>query len=490
MKTRAPAKKTTPAARTAMASKAAARPRKQASTKRVASKATHRPAPIDGHALLGRAERVVSMALSRGAAQAECYLEWGEGLDVELEKGAIASTGSGQGGGGSVRVLVDGRVGFAYFTSDAEAPVAIEQAKRASRLGERIGFTLPSGPKPKPIAGRWHGDVAALNVDTAIGMAQDLVAGAKESAPKSTLSGGGIGLGSEWCAIASSEGVGCWDRSTSVSAGASLVQADGQASVSASESRSSHSLDLDAREVAAEAGNTLVSLLKPKKAVGGRKQVLFRPEAASELVADLVVSAVLGDDARRGKTVWSQKLGQAVAHPMLDVHDDCRVAGAIGAVPFDDEGLPTKRVPIIAAGVLRNFLYDSWDATRHKARSTHSAVRGDFKSRPGTGTHHLVVSAKGMRPLAKLLAGMDDGYLVESVLGAHTANATTGDFSVTSPNVWQVESGAVVGPVREIAIGGNLPDLLLRLQGVSKEAKQTDGMRMPHLLFGDVDVSV
>jgi len=464
----------------------ASRPRK---VKRVAAGAA-RPARIDGDALLGRAERVVSMALARGATQAECYLEWGEGLDVELEKGAIASTGSGQGGGGSVRLLVEGRVGFAYFTSDAEAPVAIEQAKRDSRLGERIGFSLPAGGKAKTLPGRWHGDVAALDVDAAIAMAKDLVAGAKEAAPKANLSGGGIGLESEWCAIASSEGVASWDRSTGVSAGASLVQTDGKTSVSASESRSSHTLDVDAHEVAAEAGRTLVSLLKPKKAEGGRKQVMFRPEAASELVADLVVSASLGDEARRGKTVWSKKLGEPVAASILDVRDDCHVAGAIAAVPFDDEGLPTKRLPIIAGGVLRNFLYDSWDATRHQAKSTHSAVRGDFKSRPATGTHHLVVSSQGSRPLSKLLAGMDDGYLVESVLGAHTANATTGDFSVTSPNVWQVEGGAIVGPVREIAIGGNLPDLLLRLQGISKEAKQMDGMRMPHLLFGDVDVSV
>ncbi|MCA1818436.1 MAG: TldD/PmbA family protein [Thermoplasmatota archaeon] len=445
---------------------------------------------MDGEELLGRAERVVAQARSRGIAQAECFLEWSEGLDVELEKGAIASTGAGQGGGGSVRVVVDGRLGFAYFTDVRDAAAALDQAREASRHAEKLDYSLPTASKPRRLGGRWDDRVAAMDVEAAIGMARDLLAGGRETAPKALLSGGGVGLQAEWCAIASSEGVSVWDRATAISAAASLVQEDGRASISASESAASHRLDLDGKAVAAEAGRTLGALLKPAKAEGGRVSVLFRPEAAAELVSDLVISACLGDEARRGKTVWSDKLGKRVAAPRLDYTDDPFVAGAVGGVPFDAEGLPTQPVPIVAKGMLKNFLYDSWDAHRHGAASTRSAIRGDFKARPSTGTHHVVVAGAGARPLDRLLAGVDDGFLVESVLGAHTANATTGDFSVTAPNVWRIRKGAVAGPVREIAIGGNLPDLLLRLDGVSKEAKQMDGMRMPHLLFADVDVSV
>jgi PmbA protein len=78
---------------------------------------------------------------------------------------------------------------------------------------------------------------------------------------------------------------------------------------------------------------------------------------------------------------------------------------------------------------------------------------------------------------------------VDSVLGAHTANATTGDFSVTAANVWRIRKGAVTGPVSEVAIGGNLPDLLLRLDGVGSRPKQMDGLAIPPLRFRAVDVS-
>lgn len=444
---------------------------------------------MDGDALLGRAERVVERARSRGVTEAECWMEWGEGLDVEIQKGAIANTGASQGGGGGVRVVIEGRVGFAYFTRDRDAPGAVALAVRASRHAEDLGFHLPSAARAGRLAGRWDPDAAALETDDAMRLTGDLLGAAKESAPKATVAGGGVSMDAGWCAIASSEGTAAWDRSTGVNAAASLVQGDRGRSVAASESRASHRLDLDTAAVAHDAASTITSLLRPTPAPTGRLAVVFRPEAVAELVTDLAISACMGDEARRGKTVWSDRLGQPVASARLTIADDPRAPHAVGGVPFDAEGLPTRRLPIIDKGRLRTFLYDAWDAHRHKARPTRSAVRGDFKTRPSTGTHHVTLAVSGARPLQRLVAGIDHGLLVDSVLGAHTANATTGDFSVTAPNVWRVKGGEVVGPVREVALSGNLPALLQRIGGASKETKQMDGLRVPHLLFEDLDVS-
>ncbi|HET6399087.1 MAG TPA: hypothetical protein VFH47_05995, partial [Candidatus Thermoplasmatota archaeon] len=45
----------------------------------------------------------MQQAVRRGAAQAECYLEAGAGLDVELEKGHIAGASSSRSFGGTCR---------------------------------------------------------------------------------------------------------------------------------------------------------------------------------------------------------------------------------------------------------------------------------------------------------------------------------------------------------------------------------------------------
>lgn len=447
-------------------------------------------ADLDGQGLLSEAERAVERALSRGVAQAEVFWEAGQALQVELENGRIANTGASQGRGAALRVVSDGRVGFAYFTHADQLETAIQQALAQAKHAPAKGYSLPSPAKPKALGGRWDDRIANLAVEDAIATALDLLAGAKEAAPKATVSGGGVGLDAGHVALASSQGVACWDRWTTMSCGASLVLADGERSVSASESATAHRYALDGRGVAAKAGETVLSLKGPKPPeAAGKFDVVFRPEAVTELVVDLAISAATGDEARRGKTVWSDRLGQSVAVRGLSLVDDSSVPGAIGGAPFDDEGLPTAPLPVLEDGVLRNFLYDTWDAHEHKAEPTASAVRGGFKARPTTDTHHVVLTSPKARPTAALIEGVDNGFLVESVLGAHTANATTGDFSVTSPNVWRIRKGAVAEPVTEIALGGNLSDWLLRLDGIGSEPKAMDGLRIPALRFRAVDVS-
>ncbi|MEK6976291.1 MAG: TldD/PmbA family protein [Candidatus Thermoplasmatota archaeon] len=473
------------------AKKTAKKPAARKPTK--ASKPTKRAAPPErnlGDELLARCERVVELALARGAQQAEAYAESAASLDVELENGRIATTGASRGAGASIRLVKDGRLGFAYWTQDAEAASSIDRALQQARLAPQLGFRFPAPEKGRRLDGRWDDRVAALEVADGITLAEELLAGAKQASRKSTVAGGGASLDHSTWALASSAGVRAWDRETGASCAASLVLQDGTRSVSSGESRSAHSLHLDARDVAAEAGRTVESLRGPKPAKAkGAKDLVLRPDAAAELVTGLAISAATGDDAMRGKTVWSGKLGQSVAVPDLDLVDDSWVSGAISASAIDGDGLPTRRQPIIDGGILRAFLFDSWDAHRHKQVSTRSAVRGGFKSRPDTGTHHLVLSSRKARALDKIIAGTDDGYLVDSVLGAHTANVTTGDFSVTSPNVWRIRKGAVEGPVTEVAIGGNLPDLLMRIDGVAKEPKRMAGAHIPAVRFRDVTVS-
>lgn len=444
----------------------------------------------DGQELLGRAERIVAVALARGADQAECYLERGASVGIELEAGRLGSTSAHQGQGAGLRIVKAGRLGFAYLTRDDDAARAADQALAQARHAPRRNFVLPPGRKAQPLR-RWDGRIAQLDATDALQLAQEALRSSKAAVPKATVSGGGASLSVEWTALASSEGVAAVDRSTSAGVSVSLTLQDGERAIAAGEMATRHALGkLDAVAVADAAAATLLSLRKPKAPGASRAcHIILQPEAAAELVAGLAVGAATGDDARRGKTVWSERLGKRVGSPLFTLVDDSRTAGAIGAVPFDGEGTPTRRMPIVEGGVLRNFLYDAWDAHRHDAKTTASATRGGFKSRPDTGTHHLVVESNKAQTRAKLIAGVDDGYLVDSVLGAHTANPTTGEFSVTAPNVWRIVDGEIAGPVTEIALAGSLDSLLAGLDGVAKTPKAMDGLRMPALRVANVNVS-
>ena len=55
---------------------------------------------------------------------------------------------------------------------------------------------------------------------------------------------------------------------------------------------------------------------------------------------------------------------------------------------------------------------------------------------------------------------MGDGYVVNSVMGAHTANPTSGDFSVTTSSILRVENGQIIGSVKQAGISGNMAKAL------------------------------
>lgn len=442
----------------------------------------------DGDALLGTAESLVAKARSAGAEQAEVYLSCGASLGVDVEDGAVVAGESVQDRGGSVRLVREGRLGFAYFSDPAEAGRAIEEALRASRHAPRRGYGLPSGGPLPDLPSQWDDRHAGLDPGDALEAARQLVQGVLETCPDARVTGGtSIGWGLE--ALASSEGVAAGHRATRVEAGASLTVEDDGAALAVWDHDALHKGSLDVHALGGRIGTTAGSLRRPLPAVAGSTDVVLLPDAASELVGNLVTAAVDGDTAMRGKSVWSDHLGETVAHAGLTILDDPLRADGLGSTPMDGEGLAAHRQPIIEAGALTTFLFDSWDAHKHGQDPTHSAVRGGYRSTPSTGAHQLVVEHRDTRSLDDLMAGMEEGYVVESVLGAHTANATTGDFSVTAPNVWRVEDGRRGAACKEIALGGNLPELLGRLDAVSDAPRTRDGAVMPALRFRDVQVS-
>jgi PmbA protein len=99
-----------------------------------------------------------------------------------------------------------------------------------------------------------------------------------------------------------------------------------------------------------------------------------------------------------------------------------------------------------------------------------------------------MTSKKGGHSQDALLERMNDGYIVHSVMGAHTANPTSGDFSVTTSTILRVENGEILGPVKQAGLSGNLAGALLddvhlgddvRIQG----SYSSGSMHLPDVLM-------
>jgi PmbA protein len=168
--------------------------------------------------------------------------------------------------------------------------------------------------------------------------------------------------------------------------------------------------------------------------------------------------------------------GEAVAAPHVTLVDDPTMPEAFGAASHDAEGVPTRRLELIAAGRLDAFLHNVY--TAHKTAggviTTGSAVRAGFKSPPGVGARALFL-VPGDRSPDEIMASVSHALYVQTVSGLHSGtNVVSGDFSVGAEGL-MVRDGAFAEPVREVTIASTIQRMLHDIVHVGNDLRWLPG---------------
>jgi PmbA protein len=245
--------------------------------------------------------------------------------------------------------------------------------------------------------------------------------------------------------------------------------------------------DLDLSAVADEAADQAVRLIGARQVPSQRLTLVLEPKLAATVLG--IIGAMLcGDAVVKGRSPFTDRLGQVIASPLLTLVDDPTDARSMGADTYDGEGLACRRNVLIDEGTLSGFLHNSYTGRRAGTASTASAVRGS-RSLPGVGPQALAVTP-GDLTYEELLARVDNGILVQSMSGLHSGvNITSGDFSVGAEGL-MIRRGALAEPVREVTIASTLPRLLLDLTAVGSEIEWLPGgSGSAALVFNDVSLS-
>lgn len=416
--------------------------------------------------LLSLALRTVDRAEALGADAAEAFALRGTGFNVNLEGGAVDSVTLGEDYGVGVRVLAGGALGFGFFTDEAEADGAVRAALASTKALPRRDFAFP-GRRPLPSVARVRDPkVAAWGPEEGVAACRDMMGAA--SGRGLVLAGGGVGWGETEVALANSEGVRAAWTGTEVGASLHVVLRDGTTSTGF-DYGISRRLDVDFAAVGKGAAALAKAGRKPRKAHDGPQTVVFRPTALESLFETLVVGALSGEAARSRRSVWAASRGKAVMPEGISLLEDGRLPGGPNSAPFDDEGVPSRAVPLVERGVLRRFL-DDVGSKAAGGVPTSSALRAgrmdserSWQAPPRTTGRNLVLKGRG-KPLEDLVADVRHGVVVHDALGAHTANPASGDFSVNASTLFVVEDGEVVGAGKPVMIAGNLPKALANVR--------------------------
>jgi PmbA protein len=419
--------------------------------------------------MLAIGEKAVRLALSRGADESEAFLAWGVSTSVDIEGSRISYPMQSTASGISVRVIRAGRLGFAYCTRPDMLERTVESALGISRLGKLLPVHFPERAPLPAVKGIWDGRIPALGPEDGIGFATRMIKEARAVDRSIQVTGGGVDFGFSEAALVNSAGVCFRERGTAVSAGAS-VSLRGRTTSTGFDSVSSRTLPVDFPRLGANAARLAVASRGPVAAETGPRPVVFTPEAAAELLGPVLLPALDGESAGRGESVYAGRLGRAVMDAGLSIHDDGLLEGGMGTSACDDEGVPSRRNALVEKGVLRAFMYDLYTAAEFCAATTSNAARGSYRHPPSVSGRNLVLGGN-LKERDAVIGEINEGILVHEVLGAHTANRVSGDFSVNVPLLFRIRRGEVGRPLRPVMLSGNLP-ALLSSAGPCRDAKQ------------------
>ena len=406
-----------------------------------------------------------------GISQWEVVASQSYGHQIDIEGGKISLAGGGGEGGYGVRVLEDGKFGFAYLVDVKSADEAISSAISIARMSPSIeGFVLPSEQNAQQVGGLFDKSIIDLDSEFLLNQADAIISEVSSLDSRAVVTGGGIGVSANAASILTSEGIDSGGLTTSHGVGVQISIEENDQLTSSWQSKSAKSQLPNVPECIERAVEWAQLTRDPIKvdAMDDDSPILMTSEGFSPLFSVVVPNAIKGEKLARNESFWSGKMNQTVISSDLTLIDDATVEGCRSSGSRDDEGVPTRKNTLIKSGKLIGSLWSTRDAAQQiaegrviDASTTGSAIRSGHQSPPFSGCSNLFLTTDSKnQQFDSMLELMGDGYVVNSVMGAHTANPTSGDFSVTTSSILRVENGEIIGSVKQAGISGNMAKAL------------------------------
>lgn len=225
---------------------------------------------------------------------------------------------------------------------------------------------------------------------------------------------------------------------------------------------------IDPEEVGRTAASKAISALGGKVYKTGKYPVIFNPETVAELLGALA-PAFSGENVMKGKSLYIEMLGQKIASSTVTLVNDGTIPSGVASSPFDDEGTPTRRVELISNGILNSYLHTLYSASYFGVESTGSGFRSSIKSLPSVSPANLHFSP-GVKSPRDIIGIVNKGIYITSLIGAHTINPISGDFSVGITG-HLIENGEITFPVKGMTLAGNIKDFLNRIVEIGNDLR-------------------
>jgi PmbA protein len=400
--------------------------------------------------------------------EVEVFYVEGTSVSADLKKKNVSLATTSVDCGLGIRTIHKGRIGSSSTNNPDKWEECLDAAIASGKLAtfqEWGGLPDPATLSDEPLS---FDSSLRLEPDLVVDMVGQMLEGAELHPAEVTA--GSASLSSATITLANSHGVRYTSRHTGVSLSLEAIH---KQSTGYEFDHSCFLEKVDPVNVGEKATFFAVESDNGKDIATGEYEILLSPLAYGELLGNVFVPALSGRNVHAGRSRLSQSLGKSVADPSITMYDDPLLQKANGSVHWDAEGIPAQRTDFIKEGLLETFAYDLKTAYRFNKTSTASAIRGGYGGLPSIGHHNFIVDGKREEVA-------DDRVLyIHNVVGAHTANPMSGDFSVELSNAFWMKAGEYEEPIRSAMLTGNVFDLHHEISGLSKESREIGSMILP-----------
>jgi PmbA protein len=414
-----------------------------------------------------------------------------ERTSIALEAGRLKTAGITEEAGISLRVVAGGRVGVAGTTA-ASPDVAelVTRARASAELGENLDLAFPP-TSPLPHVPTFFDRAANASLDRLIAIGKGLVERlAREGCQVNVAIEREVGE----TAVGNSAGARGGYPSTGVAVTADVVRIASDDVLMIYDQYVGGDLptdaDLDAlvRSIEMRLEPALTIVTPPD----GVLPVVFTPAGLAAIVLPLE-QALSGKTVLQGSSPLAARVGEQVFDTRLSISDDPLAPQGPASRPIDDECVASTATRLVEGGFVRAFVYDLETATRAKTRTTGNGRRGIF-GKPGIRYTNLIVGT--LRPTSYapalgggLIADIQDGLVVDDLIGVGQGNVTGGGFSHPVGLAYRVQGGEITGRVKDAAVAGNVYELLKHIGGFGSDGRWLGSRWSPSLRLEGVSVA-
>jgi TldD protein len=177
---------------------------------------------------------------------------------------------------------------------------------------------------------------------------------------------------------------------------------------------------------------------------------------------------------RKNASPFADKVGQAVAQPILTAIDDGTLANRWGSLNVDDEGQPAQRTVLIENGILKGYLSDRIGARQVGVPRTGSARRESYKFAPVSRMRNTYID-RGPHTVADMIASVDHGLYARK-MGGGSVDPATGEFNFAVQEGYVIRKGKVAEPVRGATLIGKGFEVLPLISMIGDDLELAAGM--------------